>query len=367
MKKALVAVAAAMILLFAQSCNKKEELQDLNRKPEVVQNNPKKELRDAVYENPQRTEAAKKAAELRGKTANTCTASGWYTRVILMKNGAHIEDPNWNSGVPFDVNPINENIFQSSLEVNREHFALFNVLITDDENIFLTYDVYHRTIQVVGITTVLGQVTGSSWKNSYLWGIDVPSFVLANYANPNDLIDDLGDLEAHESGHVFGLDHSYENGGSGFLTKANIMGQFNQGNFNPWTIADVAHLTPILGLKDDEYPDTPQTWTDKHVVGQLFSCVLTPNDGGDVCRIKGKSNSAITITVTSGGDWPVIMEVYNANYKFVKSVSTTTSLSASVQIAKGNKYWFIKFKKFTNAVFIPGEGHTTCILDYPQG
>jgi len=178
--------------------------------------------------------------------AETTTLS---TRVIFVQNGGTITNPNWNNGNTFFVSPHNNQYeLNQALEIAKAHFNIFNILITTEKVVYDSFDIKHRTTIIIGSTDVLGPYTGYSLNNSYLWEDDTPGFVLVNNCNPNTLVTDIGHLIAHESGHMYGLEHdsnlaSYYNAGF-------IMGNFTGKKYVTWASNDIRVLATVLGLKD---------------------------------------------------------------------------------------------------------------------
>lgn len=171
------------------------------------------------------------------------------SRVIFIQNGGIVTDKNWNNGNTFFITPYNnEYELNQAIEIAKTHFDMFNILITTDKAIFSNFDVWHRTTIIVGSTDVLGPYTGYSLNNSYLWGDDTPGFVLTNNCNPESIMTDIGHLIAHESGHMFGLEHKLNP--TSYYSVGYIMSNFTGKKFITWGNDDITALTPILGLKN---------------------------------------------------------------------------------------------------------------------
>ncbi len=163
------------------------------------------------------------------------------TRVIYVKNGGVVKNKNWNNGISFVVKPYsNKEIFNKAVALASDHFSEFNVVLTTDYKVFSAFDPFHRTTIIVGSTSILGPYTGYSWNSSYLWGDDTPGFVLTNNCNPKEMLSDINNVIAHESGHMFGLDDELNN---------SIMGNFAGEGYANWTSDDVAKLASNIGLK----------------------------------------------------------------------------------------------------------------------
>lgn len=357
----MFAVLTALILL-ATGCKKEGLDQIQKQKPEEVNFNfANYEIRDTVYENPQKTEAGFKAAQLRGQSTSNVT--GNPTRVIWVRNGGTISNSNWNNGVAFYVAPIDQSIFTQGLNIARNHHAMFNFLITTDSTVFAEFDIWHRTIVVVGNSEIFGPYPGYSWLNSYLWGDDTPAFVLANNCNPNAMISDIGHLIAHESAHQFGIQHEYITWGNqgAFLSGASIMGNFAQRTFINWTSGNIVTLTQILGVKDDDFKNSINTWVYNQAnVGKPLCGVLTSGDI-DVGRFYPSATSKTIFTITSGGDAPVSVELWlNGVKKFI--LNTNGAMSASKEIPKGTAPYMMVIKiSNTNC------RHTTWSTNKTQG
>ena len=176
------------------------------------------------------------------------------SRVIYIQNGGTITDPNWNSGITFSVFAYGDSLkLNQAVEITKTHFSMFDVLITTDETVFNSFDTLHRTKIIVGSTNVLGQDTGYSFNSSYMWGEDTPGFVLINNCNPDTIISDIGHLIAHESGHMFGLEHTLNP--KSYYSVGYIMSNFTGKKYITWGSEDTEILTPILGLKEADSTD----------------------------------------------------------------------------------------------------------------
>lgn len=367
MNKILAAIAIAMLFFIAQGCKKELPIQQIQKPEEkVVLSQPNShdepKILDSVLENKTKTEAGLRAAQLRGE--NPSNLNEGPTRLIYIQNGGTVTDPNWNNGITFTVTPYeNPDTLQKAINIATEHYAMFNVIVTTDPAVFYSFDVFHRTIIVVGETEVLGQYPGYAWKNCYLWGLDTPGFVLTNKCNPASMATDIGHLIAHESGHQYGLDHEYVTWGqpNKFLSGATIMGQFQFRTFINWSAGNIAYLTPILGMKDDDYCNTTGAWVyNPAIVGQPINAILTANDI-DVMRFYPSATASTTFTIRSGGDAPVKFELWrNGVLKY--SGNTNTSMEKSIQIAKGTVPYMLVIKiSNTNAK------HTTVSINKNHG
>ncbi len=348
MKKIILATISFVAILLA-SCSKKEVLQQIQKAEEVKTaplNIDQPKILDSVLENKEKTEAGLRAAQLRGENpSNFSNLSEGPTRVILIQNGGTVTDANWNNGITFTVTPYgNADTLEKAINIAEEHYAMFNVVVTTDPAVFYSFDIWHRSIIIVGETEVLGQYPGYAWKNCYLWGLDTPGFVLTNKCNPNAMATDIGHLIAHESGHQYGLDHEYITWGlpNLFLSGASIMGQFAQRTFINWSAGNIAYLIPILGVKDDDFVNTRTAWICiPENTGLPLRGILTSGDI-DVGRFYPSTTQATTFTVKCG-DAPVVVELWrNGVKKF--SLNTNSTMTKSVQIPKGTVPYILVIK-----------------------
>lgn len=177
--------------------------------------------------------------------------------IIFIQNGGVVEDLSWNDGKAFIVSTYNDKEkFDQAVRIAQKHFDMFNIVVTDDYSLYESKKYEHKIKIIVGSTDRLGRDTGYANLNSYFWGKETLGFVLVNNCNQNNLATDIGHLIAHESGHIFGLEHklnsdgTYNTGfGIGTRSVGFVMGNFTDKSYVVWDSADIASLNKILGSK----------------------------------------------------------------------------------------------------------------------
>lgn len=177
--------------------------------------------------------------------------------IIFIQNGGIIEDSSWNNGIPFSVSLYGDKEkLDQAINIAKNHFKMFDVVVTDDSKLYESKEFEHRIKIIVGSTNILGKDTGYSHESSYFWGRDSIGFVLVNNCNPDTIVTDIGHLIAHESGHIFGLEHKLNSEGgldTGFGTGQRsagfVMGNFTGKNYVIWDDAETSTLNLVLGSK----------------------------------------------------------------------------------------------------------------------
>jgi hypothetical protein len=94
-------------------------------------------------------------------------------------------------------------------------------------------------------------------------------------------------------------------------------------------------------------------------VGKPFSGFITFDDPADVCRMKGSVTGTTNITITCGGGWPILINVYNKNKVLKQTGNTLQVMSKTFTIPKGNDNWYIEVKNYSGGAFPANTGSTT--------
>lgn len=356
--KTLITVLSA-IVLFVTSCSKKETFEQIQKPEEVTFNSTQQEIRDITYENHEKTNAAlAKRKSLKERMENATPENPFI--IYVSKKGETVTNANWNNGNTFTVTMADTSLINQALETVRKMYSMFNnVLVTCDDALWLVAGPENRVKVIVGNCNVLGPYLGYAWINCYLWQDDTPSFVLVNNCNPLALITDIGYGIAHEVAHMFGREHQYASGGTGFKSWANLLGNWANKNFVTWSNADITAFKEIFGITDD-YLNSLNGWTNNTAnVNKPFNGSITFDDPADICRMKGSANGQTNITLSSGQGWPLVFNIYNKNKALKYTGNTLQSLSKSFTIPKGNDYWYIEVVKYSGGVFPSGYGSTT--------
>jgi len=363
MKKSLVAIAIATLILLAPSCSKIE--------PVVKQPEPESkpfnfsfnsiEARCLELTNAGKIGSAKKLTAMRNATASEPFI------VLVAIYGDTVNNSNWNNGNEFIVAMADTNTVKQGLAIAKERFSMFPyVVITTDKALWEATDVSLRAKIIVGNSTALGPYLGYAWVNCYLWEDDTPSFLLVNNCNPLFLVDDIGNGIAHEIAHMFGREHTYGSWGSGFMSRATTMGNWAGKTFKVWTEDDINALKLIFGIMLDDHPNTRNQYVYKSEnFGKPVECILSQNDSTDVLRIKPDPNVAKPLTFTSGGGCPIRLKVLKLNGQQVLTKVTNTSLSVTVSIPKGTAYLYLVFERYVTGTFTVTTGTTkVTVNDY---
>lgn len=114
----------------------------------------------------------------------------------------------WNGGITKDCQPsgLTPEEIQIVLTNVANDYSRFNVLVTTDENTYLSANKSKR-IRVVITTSseIYPNVAGIAYVGSMFWGNDTPCFVFSNllYYSPAR----IRAASSHETGHTIGLYH----------------------------------------------------------------------------------------------------------------------------------------------------------------
>ncbi len=353
--KKLIPILATLfaIILLATSCKKEITPKEI-QKPDEVTFNFQQTDRDIAYSNPEKTAKASK-----NYSSQSATANQPFVIYVSMK-GENVNNPQWNNGLPFTVSMADTNIIKQAIETTKKMYSMFeNVVVTTDVSVWQSAGVDRRVKIIVGNSSALGPYLGYAWVNCYLWQDDTPAFVLVNNCNQTQLLADIGYGITHEAGHMFGLEHQYASGGSGFKSWATLMGNWASKNFITWSNNDIIALRAIFGSTDDYVNSVSQWINNPSNVGKPFSGFITFDDPADVCRMKGSVTGTTNITITCGGGWPILINVYNKNKVLKQTGNTLQVMSKTFTIPKGNDNWYIEVKNYSGGAFPANTGSTT--------
>lgn len=182
----------------------------------------------------------------------------------------------YNSGKPIVCQPANKTSDEEYTvwKVIAEDYRPFNVNITTDSTVFLAAQAGKRQRLIItstynGVFNTCGSTTGVSLSGSFQYISDAPSFIFTTGVST---IEKLGEVGSHEIGHTMYLSHDgtktpYTTYYTGYNYWAPIMGngfskqvtQWSKGEYTNSnnTEDDIQMLTNLLGLRADDYGNTP--------------------------------------------------------------------------------------------------------------
>jgi len=197
--------------------------------------------------------------------------------IYLDFDGQVVSNTIWNHNGTINAAPANLRLAEIDKIMQRvtEDFSPFNVVVTDDEEVFNATNPYKRMRVIITESWEwFGVVGGTAFNHSFLWGNNTPSFIFSTLLGYNEKY--IAEAISHEVGHTLGLVHQAEYDascrfvsefnlgfGEGPTSWAPIMGIGYYKNVTTWhkgpTVAgcnviqdDVAVLSGILGLKPDD-------------------------------------------------------------------------------------------------------------------
>lgn len=284
---------------------------------------------------------------------------------------------NYNSGQPWYCTPANISADNEITvwKVVSEDYRPFNVNVTTDSTVFLTYPATERQRLIVTrnaswqtvSTTGIGRIGGFGYYSSGPEASPCFSFP-GGFSSSNPLsttsAEKLGEVSAHELGHAFGLTHDGGTGTnyySGHGTWAPIMGsgynrvctQWSKGEYTGANntqddLAIIANATNGFGYKTDDYGNDYNTASVLTIVSDSVKRnstqgLIEKSTDVDAFKFSVSANSAINLVLVPFEVKPnldIKVSLYKADNTLVTSndISGSQNTSLSTTIAAGDYY-----------------------------
>jgi hypothetical protein len=318
-----------------------------------------------------------------GRTAAASRITPALSPVVLLLdfNGQLVVNSAWSPGGTINcpapsgslLTPaMKDYIFQSI----TEDYSGFSVIVTKSESEYQAAAPARRMrcILTCNLAGQFGNIGGTAFIGSMLWGDNTPCFIFCDVLQYNQKY--IAGAAAHELGHTFGLQHQsryspdctmveeYHSGfGSETLGWAPVMGlSYYQGmvtwHYGQTNIGcdqfqnDMNLLQSVAGAKADDYSATLNNNTVTLPSNGTKTGLLENAEDKDA--FKKNDNESKRIKVTSNGNSDIVLEVYNLNGQLISSYDDVDSPNINVVI-NGKKY--LKIRVSTNQPFVPaGDG-----------
>ncbi len=187
-------------------------------------------------------DVARTTAALRNLSANKTGAVQTPVVLLLDFNGHQLQNTPWNAGTTINCPAVPATLLTKAMkdyifESVKEDYSAFLVTVTKNEQDYLAAPPERRMRCVIThkMTGQFGNVGGTAYIGSMLWGDNTPCFVFCDPLLYNEKY--IAGGVSHELGHTFGLQHQarfdegcsmqeeYHSGtGDGQLSWAPIMG-----------------------------------------------------------------------------------------------------------------------------------------------
>lgn len=156
------------------------------------------------------------ATDLKGNithSANQTFTAGTSTNVAdnvlyLEFYGTAVSNTMWNTSGTITAahSGLSTAEVEAVIATMKLHYAPFNILVTDDINIYNAAPIAHRgRIIFTESWEWYGQAGGVAYINSFGWSDNAPAFVFTSLLNYNT--HNIAEAGAHEGGHMMGCEH----------------------------------------------------------------------------------------------------------------------------------------------------------------
>lgn len=352
------------MLLVLVSCTKNQHINKSEKGVEHPDGAEACKFGRVVFNTSKRAELSEAASK--APKTGTVDAGGPVAQnatILLTFNGYRVAHTPWNT--VGDIVCTGANLTSAEIEkiITRvkEDFAPFNVTVTTDE---LTYQLTNPQKRMRVIITESwewhGLAGGVAFYDSFSWGNNTPCFVFSTLLSYNEKF--IAEAISHEVGHTLGLRHQ-----SSYNSSCSILNEFNEGagegqtgwapimglsyyrNVTTWHKGkttgcgteqdDVAKITSVLGLKNDETGtlDNPVTLESSHYA------VINNSTDADYYYIDSKEPVTITASPKCigndvGANMHLQVKVFKRNGQLVTTLSDPAQLTVSKQLEKGKYY-----------------------------
>jgi hypothetical protein len=243
---------------------------------------------------------------------------------------------------------------QEAVNVVKEDYSPFNVIITTDEEVYQKAKETERVRCVITDSYQYFERYYAGRAYAYVGtNVDFHCYVLSNALNYNTL--DIGNTISHEVGHTLGLKHqsTWSKGllidvyNPGNPSWAPIMGTCEGNKFITWykgstvfgenEIEDeVEVLTKTVGVKTDDFGNTIEKA--HKVKGSTYGILNTPGDT-DWFMFKGKGK----ISLQSFGNTTPKVIIYDEDGKLIKVLNDD---GEGFEVKKGKYFFEVKNRFF---------------------
>jgi hypothetical protein len=301
-----------------------------------------------------------------GTTGGSVTTITPANVILLDFDGQYVANTMWNVNGPIPCAPANLTAEEATLILQRvaTDYSPFNITVTTDEAVYNAANPAKRMRVVITESWEwYGQAGGVSYINSFTWGDNTPCFVFSSLLGYN--VKKIAEACSHEAGHTLGLRHQSlydQNGvklneynwgtGSGEIGWAPIMGASYNENLSLWHYGpnslsattmqdDVAKIASVVGLINDEYPNSATGATS---LGTSKTGLI--NNSTDVDFFSLNINTTKTLSLipanvgpnNDGGNLDLVLKIYNSQGILILSINDPMILNAGVNLSAGSYY-----------------------------
>src|SRR5215204_5215250 len=381
MKKLLVLV---VIILFITGCKKEHDTPSSSKRldDKNLQNVPKcgNDLNPEFATKMMKARRSRDEQEIVSQREPKDTPDPTLSPTVILvdADGHTLENTIWNWDGPLHcrtaaLTPDQMNAIVKSV---TEDFSTFDVVVTDDENVYNKAPKGKRVRVIVttheGLENFFPNFGGYAFIGSLWWGDDTPCFVFADAFAGNAL--NIAEVVSHEAGHTIGLAHQSE-----FSFDGRFLFEYHRGFFSqPWNLS----WKPIMGVS---YNSNISGWMWGRNLGglqddtKILSAVGSKNDempalgsGAEEIKVNGSGKAAavtglmnhrndidyyfiksgdIAFSVVGGGNTDLTVFVYDHNEQLIAEYNDHDNLGISEKTinTKGNR---IYIKVLVNGLLI---------------
>jgi hypothetical protein len=368
----------AILMLCIQSCQKEISVPETQQQPVCytmeVMESLSPEMKAAL---------SRQADRVQVQSASLVLYLDFDGAVVSPGFGSHTTSPIISQTRNFPPAPLTPEMMSEVVELVKDDFSPFNIIVTTDISVFLAQSPSLRHICIISTVPAVGgfapNVGGIAPFNcSRIY--NSPSFVFASLYQTQ--LPELATVISHEVGHTIGLEHQsvynencqlgneYHPGfGSGPVSFHPIMGASTNIGITNWFDKTCSHLCGFSGqndflkindqvqLKADDFPDQ---LTDPPVTATAsFDGTLEKQLDIDIVKINFTSPGSVTIT--SQGNVDLKVTLLTIGGFVLGEYDVPGSLNTTIPSAEGLR--FLKIEAGSNpnvsSQFLTGKYHVS--------
>jgi hypothetical protein len=369
MNRSVPGILISFLCLFT-ACKKTINQEEESPSPLTIKT-PQLLLPCAVREDHARTAAASKNS----------SPSKAQVVVLLDFDGQQVQNTTWNANGPINCPAVPASLLTNSmkdyiLQSVTEDYSGFFIKVTKSEADYQAAPATKRMRCIITYNMMdqFGNLGGTSFISSMLWGDNTPCFIFCDVLQYNQKY--IAGAVSHELGHTFGLQHQsrysadcelveeYHTGfGSDALGWAPIMGLSYYQSLVTWhngqsilgcdqLQSDMNIIKSVAGVKADDYSDSFNSNTIQLPSSGSKAGILE-NAGDRDAFLKNETTSR-RIKLISNGNSDLALEVYNTNGQLAAVYDDANGTGVNVVIS-GKKYLRVRIS--ANQPFVPaGDG-----------